>query len=781
MRAASSCRWSWRPELGRLRALLLLALVGLCLRAHGAADVAALGIVRDGRATDAVGLFVLRGGEAHASAATWSECGVRLSPATIAAAGERLVSAAELPGVTAHVDAATQTLHLSQSVDPAQLTVLDASRGLVPAQASAYGAVLNYDAFAQTSAGRSVSSALLEARGFSPWLSLDHAAVVSSIPGSGHVRLDTTLEHVDSTHALRLRAGDVLGGALHWSRPVRLGGVQARTDFTMRPDLLTGPSPLIAGTASLPSTVDVLVNGVRQFSQPVEPGRFEVRQLPMVSGRGDVAVVVRDALGRESVQTLPFYAAPRQLAKGIQEYSVEAGRVRRRFGSESNDYGESAALASWRRGLRDDLTLEAHGEASKATRLLGGGAIHALPGIGSVSLDAAASHGDAGSGHQAGIGAERLTPSGHLGVAVARASRGYRDVAATQGAAVPLRSLRVSGSTTLGRWGSVGAAFVSQRLIDPLPVTDSAPRRQRLATGSYAIGLGRQVHAQVSAFRDFSGANRGVALMLSMPIGARASASAAVQHDHQGGRLGVQAAETDLEPGDWGWRLQHERADKGDAPDRSLGELNLRLPVARLSAGVEAIDGRSAARVGAQGALVALDGSLHASLPVRDSLAVVEVPDTPGVTVYHENRPVGRTDARGRVVVPNLLPFQPNRIGIDPLDLPMGTEIGDVQRELRPADRGGVRLRFAVERSRSVLVALTTADGAPLPLGAVVRVAGQDGAHAVGHGGQAYLRDLQQDGDNRLEARWAGGRCSAEFRVDLAAAERGRMIPLTCR
>ena len=781
MRAVSSCPWSWRPELARLRALLLAAVLSLGLRAHAASgDTAALAIVRDGRPTEMVGLFVLRDGQPLATLATWKGCGVRLAPAAVAEAGDRLVAVSELSGVTARVDTETQTLHLSQSPDLAHVTVLDASRQLGPAEASHYGAVLNYDAFTQATGNLRVSSALLEARAFSPWLSVDHAAVVSSIPGRGHVRLDTTLEHIDPARTLRYRAGDVLAGALTWSRPVRLGGVQARTDFAMRPDLLIGPSPLIAGTATVPSTVDVLVNGVRQFSQPVEAGRFEVRQLPVVSGRGDVAVVVRDALGRESVQTLPFYAAPRQLAKGLQEFSVEAGRVRRRFGVVSADYGKSAALGSWRRGMSDSLTLEAHGESSDKLELLGGGAIYALPGIASLSLDAAASHSEAGSGHRAGVGAERLTPQGNLGFAYSRTTPRYRDIAATQGDSIPTQSLRISGGTSLGRWGSVGAAFVSQRQLDPLARPDGPVRRQRLATGTYAIGLGRNVYAQLSAFKDFQGNNRGMAISISMPIGERSSTSAALRHDRQGSSLAAQAVETDLAPGDWGWRVQHEQAFSGAAAKRSLGELNLRLPAARLSAGVEASGGQTAARVGAQGALVVMDGSVHATLPVRDSLAVVEVPDTPHVAVYHENHPVGRTDARGRIVVPNLLPFQPNRISIEPLDLPLGTDVEEIQRDVRPADRGGVKLRFAIERARSALVVLKRANGEPLPLGAVVRVAGRRGAHAVGHDGQAYLRDLQRD--NRIEASWAGGgRCSADFLFDPQAVQRGRSSPVVCR
>jgi outer membrane usher protein len=42
---------------------------------------------------------------------------------------------------------------------------------------------------------------------------------------------------------------------------IRLAGVQIRSDFSMRPDLVTFPLPSISGAAAVHSVVDVLTNG----------------------------------------------------------------------------------------------------------------------------------------------------------------------------------------------------------------------------------------------------------------------------------------------------------------------------------------------------------------------------------------------------------------------------------------------------------------------------------------------------------------------------------------
>ena len=50
-------------------------------------------------------------------------------------------------------------------------------------------------------------------------------------------------------------------------------------------------------------------------------------------------------------------------------------------------------------------------------------------------------------------------------------------------------------------------------------------------------------------------------------------------------------------------------------------------------------------------------------MPARrldQSFAVVEVADFPGMTVYVENQPVGRTDSKGRVLLDSLRAYERN-------------------------------------------------------------------------------------------------------------------------
>jgi outer membrane usher protein FimD/PapC len=139
------------------------------------------------------------------------------------------------------------------------------------------------------------------------------------------IRLDTTYVYSDPRSLRRYRAGDFISGSLPWTRPVRMGGAQINLDFSMRPDLITFPVPSISGSAAVPSTVDVLVNGSTVRSGSVAPGPFEVPQVPVISGAGTVTTTVTDALGRQVTTELPFYASPVLLAPSCRPIRPKSG------------------------------------------------------------------------------------------------------------------------------------------------------------------------------------------------------------------------------------------------------------------------------------------------------------------------------------------------------------------------------------------------------------------------------------------------------------------------
>ena len=95
----------------------------------------------------------------------------------------------------------------------------------------------------------------------------------------------------------------------------------------------------------MPSAVDLYINDVHQFSGEAPSGPFVIDTPVALTGGGDARMVVRDDLGREVSTTLPIYVDNRMVAKGLTNYSVEGGFLRRNYGVSSFDYGQMPSLS----------------------------------------------------------------------------------------------------------------------------------------------------------------------------------------------------------------------------------------------------------------------------------------------------------------------------------------------------------------------------------------------------------------------------------------------------
>lgn len=217
-----------------------------------------------------------------------------------------------LPGATYRINRQSLRLEISAPASAfvgSTLALKDAQPAPPPRPAP--GVMLNYDvSLAHGGAGEPLTSgALLEAVAFGRFGNLVHSALVrSDAAGRSVTRLDTAWR-LDLPQRLEtLVLGDAVGVGGGWSRPARYGGIRWGRDFGMRPGFVTLPQLTLSGEAALPSTVEVLVNNARRLSQPMPSGPFELSNVPIVTGAGDINLVVRDLLGRETVVRQSYYA-----------------------------------------------------------------------------------------------------------------------------------------------------------------------------------------------------------------------------------------------------------------------------------------------------------------------------------------------------------------------------------------------------------------------------------------------------------------------------------------
>jgi hypothetical protein len=79
-------------------------------------------------------------------------------------------------------------------------------------------------------------------------------------------------------------------------------------------------------------------------------------------------------------------------------------------------------------------------------------------------------------------------------------------------------------------------------------------------------------------------------------------------------------------------------------------------------ADIERFSGDNRFRLGVNGSAAVVDGNFGLTRRIGRSFGLVDLPGFPNVRVYLDNREAGTTDASGKLMLPNLRPYEPNRI-----------------------------------------------------------------------------------------------------------------------
>jgi len=749
----------------------------------GANESMFLEVVINGHSTGKVGEFILRRGILYVRAQELRDLGFRVPDVLIARGG--FTSFNDLRGVSWKIDAANQRL-LVTAVDTALVpNVLQPVQGDEQERQrpieSGTGLTLNYDTVGTFANGQNGGSGSFDLRNFSPWgiTSSDWMTYTgSALQSSGTkpiVRLDSAYTFADTKSLRRYSAGDYIDSGLSWSRPVHMEGMQIRSDFTMRPDLITFPLPTVAGSAAVPSTVDVLVNGNLATSNEVSPGPFEVPQLPVISGEGTITMTLTNAQGGQVTVTQPFYGASTLLAKGLQTFAGQAGLVRRDWGAQSNDYGKMAGAAYYRRGLSQTFTVEATMEDTPGAYMGGAGGAATLWHRALVNLDVAASGGSGGPGDLVSAGVQHQGRIFGLGGSAVLADSNYRDIAAMNGSPVARKQISLFTGLFSRRYGSVAVAYAQ------LSESASSPQAANALAGSLesrivTANFSKQFHHlsfYATEFRDLDTAGASSLQMgLTIPLSRRSSASIGGSSN---GAVQVQAQQSAVVVGDWGYQTYFS----GGNGRQAFGIVQYKSPVGLFSAGVSNSPGQTTVRLESQGALSLVDRGLFPSNTIYDSFAIVDTAPVEHVHVYQENRNVGTTDKSGRLLVPDMRAFDVNHIGIEPKDVPADADLALDKRVVRPQDRSGVVIRFPIQFSHGALLKLVDAAGLPLPIGSTAALLGSSALAPVGYDGEAYLENLSAH--NRLSVALPNGkRCTAAFDYKAVSGDIPTIGPLRC-
>jgi outer membrane usher protein len=680
------------------------------------------------------------------------------------------VNLAQITGLSATVDRQNQRLVLSVAADRLPVQTFDL-RSAQPSsiedpQRSATGAIFRYDlsATGEDLTGRSMGSAggtgTLDVFTPSGLLTVSGFAT-GDASGFKGARLDTALQFDREDSLSHLIIGDAVMGGPGWSRGLRFGGIEYASDFSIRPDLVTMPLPVYFGQSQVPTTVEVFDGAAKVFEQNVQPGPFELRNLPIITGGGTATVVTRDVLGRETSQSIALYTGADLLAPGLSSFIADAGFRRTGYGINSVGYDTPMAAGTYRLGLDDGLTVQGHGEASPDLAMMGGGLAAPLGGFGLVGFDLAGSGSKAGNGLLAAVSGEARHDRFNFDFSATLATAQFRDLASIDGVPPPRLRFSADVNANFGAYGTAGIGWIGSKI--------DATSSSNFVTASYSVPLKNGAFFALSALHDVNSRHFDAEISLVIPLGGRAMASMTAQvadASSQG------TAVYDVQPdgdGGAGYRLmgQFDRDVRAEGDARWIGRN------ADADGAISVYQGQTALRADASGALVAIGGSVFASHDPGAAVALVRAGD-PGIRVYRENREIGKTDSDGELLLTGLDAYAPNHIAVDPRDYPFDAMVETPDRLVRPQRRSGVVVNMAPEARHPVIAILTRGLGTAVPVGALVTLAGSPQVLITGRNGQVFIPDLPAASEATVDL--GNGRCHVRIEP---VAQTGLALPRT--
>lgn len=698
-----------------------------------------------------------------------------------------LINVGELPDVKARYDSATQQLVL-QVPDawlPNQNVSGDALMNYTPSQSS-NGLLFNYDAYYTDPPGGAKSVATwMEQRLFSSVGIISNTGTyrynIDNLPdgngGStaqdGYLRYDTFWRFTDEKNLISYQVGDFVSDSLTWSNSARMGGLRISRNFGVRPDLVTYPLLQYNGTAAVPTTVDLFLNGYKASSNNLNSGPFTLTNVPYINGAGEATIVTTDAVGRQVSTSVPFYVSNTLLRKNLSDFDFSLGAVRQNYGLSNGDYSDAALSGIYRYGLSNYLTLSTHTEFTQGLALGGLGADVAVGTWGTLSVSGSQSKADHPpvdnnnqlydesyypNANQPGIAdpgdppGTRVTDkkdggqytvgysyySNVFSLSALRSKRtvGYQDLTSyTSDTRLSRQADQVTFSTSPfgSSNGTMGIGYYDVEAYDN--------SHTRLVNFSYSRSLWGQSSMFLSLNKTLGDNGYSAQLQFIIPFSSTINMNAGVQRDSSGNyQEQIGASKATPTDGGLGWNLAYSG---GNNPYQQA-DATWKSHYATIQGGFYGNQGDYTNWADLSGSVVFMANDWFLSDKINDAFIVVDTGHYADVPVLFENQKMGKTDSKGHLLIPSVSSYYPAKVEIDTLPLPADVIANSVNDRIAVKQGSGVVVKFKVEKVLSANITLHDARGEPLKLGTLVTEQNTQQTTVTGYGGLVYFSHLQE-------------------------------------
>ena len=525
----------------------------------------------------------------------------------------------------------------------------------------------------------------------------------------GRAAVDHQAAYAQRTFASRgttLQAGQIVPRSTLFALG-RMFGMQTFPDEALA--ATPGAAARVTGIARTQARVEVRQLGVLIHASQLPPGPFTLTDLPLVSGSADLDVTVVEATGDVQHFIVPGSSLPGAGLAAAQGLAIAVGRLR------NDGYAQAPWLATATRGwqIRQRARLNA-GILMSSPLQSGAASVEFAPLAGvaaAVGVDVTRAAGRHGAQTRLALSSNGDTPL-RADVSFVRRTSGYRELTdAVRSIDAFTPPARTQFAAALG-WSNRTLGMLSFDYTR-VAVFDGPAMRRIAGAWTRPFGRGSLALNVSRTFGTRGAVGTQVYVSATVPIGTR-SVSAFANVTGDAVRSGARYSDTFGRTGSYSVAADYDTAIRSPSIRATVSATPKHVR-AIVNAGLYGAD-RATLGVNLRGAVALLDGvGMLSPYEIRDTLALARVGDRAGIELVTPSGPVW-TDRHGRAVIASLPAYARTLVRINTKSLPRNLDLKNGIQTVE-AGRGSVsRVEFAVEQTRRVLLTVTLADGAPLPV-----------------------------------------------------------------
>ncbi|HUI44565.1 MAG TPA: fimbria/pilus outer membrane usher protein [Nitrospirota bacterium] len=665
--------------------------------------------------------------------------------------GERYIALRSLSGLTAVFDEKKLLLSITAPVNLLQKSVIDLSAPL-PSKQNAYfprenSAFMNYGinySYGDPSGFESFSVTDRFGARMGDVFFLTDTQYTKTDLSSDFLRLMSSMTYERPKDLQWITAGDMFASSGDLGSTINIGGIGISKVYQMDPYLIKQPTLNFAGAATLPSQVDIYVDGALVGRQTVQPGQFNLQNLNYYGGSRNVELVIKDPFGNEQRVGYPAYFTSALLKKGFQEYSYDIGFLRQQYGTESNDYGKAAFSAFHRYGASDFWTIGASAEGSDGIYNAGVQTSLLIPQAGVVTVELAGSTGDtSNSGSAVSVSHSYQKDGFGSSLLLTTFTRNYATVGSTTGQPGQVKFVEnIGASYATTTQGSLSLNYSETAMYN----TGST----QVTSATYAYNLSKSLTLSLTtqAVRN-NGTDYQVFVSLNYYPAKDVQYTAQYQSTKDGDSETLQLQKATPIGEGVGYRGTFSRSDSASA-----GTTNSFNPFVQYNGhyGSYSLDSyfQKSAGVSSQmynltaaGSVVYAGGLFGFSRPVDDSFSIVQVDKLSGVGVMVNSEEIGKTDSAGRIIIPTMRSYNVNQVNLEDKNIPIEYSMSGINANVLPSPWGGSCIDFDIAKVQAVTGSLFIKQaGQMTPLefyDVTMTVKGRAFKFLTGKGGEFYF------------------------------------------